>query len=51
MSTLTYSLAFLVLRGLHFGGRGFGGGLLLLVGLVFAGALVWALLGNSKSAA
>jgi hypothetical protein len=50
MSTLTHSMAFLLLRGFRFGGGG-GAGILLLVGLVFAGALVWALVGSNKTTA
>jgi hypothetical protein len=34
----------------HFGGRGGGSGLLFLVGLIFAGGLIWALTRPKQSA-
>lgn len=49
MASLANSLA--LMRFGHFGGRGGGGSVLFLVGLVFAGVLIWALTRSGSSEA
>jgi len=50
MTTSPSSLALLILHGYHFGGgRGGGEFVLLLIGLGFAGLLVWAIQRSGKS--
>jgi len=46
---MTNALAFVLLRGFHFGGRGGAEFVLLLIGLGFAGVLVWAIERRGKS--
>lgn len=50
MASFENALAMARFGGFHFGGRGGGSGLLFVIGLLFAGALIWALTRPKQSA-